>query len=123
MDASTAEKRPAEILFNLGFNKHMQARKVVEFLEIFFVNHKLYAWSIFNKVRRNNENFVRVTNLSEGTRRPDLLKLFWPFGVVSRVYVAINQKTGMSRGFGFVNFVRFTVTNTKLVDSTLNLYF
>ncbi|KAL0335455.1 UNVERIFIED_CONTAM: Eukaryotic translation initiation factor 3 subunit G-B [Sesamum radiatum] len=39
------------------------------------------------------------------TREPDLLELFRPFGAVSRVYVAIDQKTGTSRGFGFVNFV------------------
>ncbi|KAK4348632.1 hypothetical protein RND71_031387 [Anisodus tanguticus] len=55
--------------------------------------------------RRNEENSVRVTNLSEDTREPDLLELFRPFGSVSRVYVAIDQKTGDSRGFGFVNFV------------------
>jgi translation initiation factor 3 subunit G len=55
--------------------------------------------------RRNDENSVRVTNLSEDTREPDLLELFRTFGPVSRVYVALDQKTGMSRGFGFVNFV------------------
>ncbi|KAJ6983051.1 hypothetical protein NC653_026003 [Populus alba x Populus x berolinensis] len=55
--------------------------------------------------RRNEENSVRVTNLSEDTREPDLLELFRTFGPVSRVYVAIDQKTSVSRGFGFVNFV------------------
>ncbi|KAK1320420.1 Polyadenylate-binding protein 2 [Acorus calamus] len=57
------------------------------------------------EMRRRNENSVRVTNLSEDTREPDLLELFRTFGAVSRVYVAVDQKTGMSRGFGFVNFV------------------
>ncbi|CAA3025391.1 eukaryotic translation initiation factor 3 subunit G-like [Olea europaea subsp. europaea] len=55
--------------------------------------------------RRNEENSVRVTNLSEDTREPDLHDLFRPFGNLSRVYVAVDQKTSMSRGFGFVNFV------------------
>lgn len=31
MDASTAEKRAAEILFGLGFNKQMQAKKTRDF--------------------------------------------------------------------------------------------
>lgn len=55
--------------------------------------------------RRNEENSVRVTNLSEDTREADLHELFRTFGHVSRVYVALDQKTGMSRGFGFVNFM------------------
>eukprot|EP01018_Ginkgo_biloba_P036433 Gb_18446 [translate_table: standard] len=54
--------------------------------------------------RRNDENSVRVTNLSEDTREPDLHELFRTFGPITRVYVAVDQKTGMSRGFGFVNF-------------------
>ncbi|KAL6559433.1 hypothetical protein OROGR_004550 [Orobanche gracilis] len=54
---------------------------------------------------RNEENSVRVTNLSEDTREADLHELFRPFGNLSRVYVALDHKTGMSRGFGFVNFV------------------
>ncbi|XP_010325641.1 bZIP transcription factor 17-like [Solanum lycopersicum] len=55
--------------------------------------------------RRNDENSVRITNISENTREADLLELFCPFGHVNGVYVAIDQNTGMSRGFGFVNFV------------------
>ncbi|KAL2927297.1 Eukaryotic translation initiation factor 3 subunit G [Bienertia sinuspersici] len=63
--------------------------------------------------RRNEENRVRVTNLSEDTREDDLHELFIPIGRISWVYVAIDQKnvaidqkTGLSRGFGFVNFAK-----------------
>eukprot|EP00252_Welwitschia_mirabilis_P002445 TRINITY_DN1239_c0_g1_i1.p1 TRINITY_DN1239_c0_g1~~TRINITY_DN1239_c0_g1_i1.p1 ORF type:complete len:303 (-),score=42.07 TRINITY_DN1239_c0_g1_i1:101-1009(-) len=55
--------------------------------------------------RRNDENSVRVTNLSEDTRESDLHELFKPFGNITRVYVAVDQRTGVSRGFGFVNFM------------------
>ncbi|KAK2642218.1 hypothetical protein Ddye_023981 [Dipteronia dyeriana] len=55
--------------------------------------------------RNDEKNCIRVTNLTEDTREPDLLVLFRTFGSVSSVYVAVDQKTGMSRGFGFVNFV------------------
>ncbi|KAL6183178.1 hypothetical protein ACLB2K_044589 [Fragaria x ananassa] len=59
------------------------------------------------KPRRNDENSVRVTNLSEDIREADLRELFEPFGgEVSRVYVALDKETQVSRGFGFVNFVR-----------------
>ncbi|KAG7579283.1 RNA-binding domain superfamily [Arabidopsis thaliana x Arabidopsis arenosa] len=58
-----------------------------------------------NMRSRNEGNSVRVTNLSEGTRGPDLMELFRPLGAVTRCHVAIDHKTSMSRGFGFVNFV------------------
>ncbi|RWW73735.1 hypothetical protein BHE74_00018357, partial [Ensete ventricosum] len=55
---------------------------------------------------RNDENSVRITNLSEDTQEPDLLELIDAFGPVTRIYVAMDQKkTGVSRGFGFINFV------------------
>ncbi|KAK3159312.1 hypothetical protein QOZ80_2AG0148480 [Eleusine coracana subsp. coracana] len=54
--------------------------------------------------RRNDENSVRVNNLSEDTTEPDLRELFGTFGRVTRVYVAVDRQTGASRGFGFVNF-------------------
>ncbi|TVU14869.1 hypothetical protein EJB05_38365 [Eragrostis curvula] len=56
--------------------------------------------------RRNDENSVRVSNLSEDAREPDLLELFCQIGTVTRVYVAVDHRTGASRGFGFVNFAR-----------------
>ncbi|KAI3949339.1 hypothetical protein MKW98_023276 [Papaver atlanticum] len=55
--------------------------------------------------RRNEENSVCVTNLSEDTREPDLLELFGTFGAISHVHVVVDQRTGISRGIGFVNFV------------------
>ncbi|XP_062014754.1 uncharacterized protein LOC133731358 [Rosa rugosa] len=54
---------------------------------------------------RNDENSVRVSNLSEDTRDPDLHELFSPFGAISRAHVVLERDTQVSRGFGFVNFL------------------
>ena len=56
-------------------------------------------------VSRNEENVIRVSNLSEDTHEADLRELFSRFGPPTRVYVAIDHKFGLSRGFGYVNFV------------------
>ncbi|KAF9613933.1 hypothetical protein IFM89_013180 [Coptis chinensis] len=44
-------------------------------------------------------------SIPKDTRELDLQDLFNTFGHVSRVYIAYDHKTGISRGFGFVNFV------------------
>ena len=56
--------------------------------------------------RPRDENSVRVTNLSEDTREPELQVLFRPFGQITRIYVATDRETGESRGFPFINFMR-----------------
>lgn len=55
--------------------------------------------------RGRDDNSIRVTNLSEDTREQDLQELFRPFGAISRIYVAFDRETGLSRGFAFINFV------------------
>jgi translation initiation factor 3 subunit G len=55
--------------------------------------------------RRNDENSIRVNNLSEDTHEADLLELFRTFGPVTRAFVTRDKWTRSSRGFGFVNFV------------------
>ncbi|KAK3034236.1 hypothetical protein RJ639_032171, partial [Escallonia herrerae] len=55
--------------------------------------------------RRNDDNAVRVENLSEDTCDADLKDLFGTFGPVLRAHVVKDYKTGLSRGYGFVNFV------------------
>ncbi|KAF0931125.1 hypothetical protein E2562_002484 [Oryza meyeriana var. granulata] len=55
--------------------------------------------------RRNDENSVRVSNLSEDTHEDDLRELFGSFGPLTRAYVSLDHRTGESRGFGFVSFV------------------
>eukprot|EP01112_Ceratiomyxa_fruticulosa_P008085 TRINITY_DN2097_c0_g1_i2.p1 TRINITY_DN2097_c0_g1~~TRINITY_DN2097_c0_g1_i2.p1 ORF type:complete len:284 (+),score=59.91 TRINITY_DN2097_c0_g1_i2:99-950(+) len=54
--------------------------------------------------RRDEETTVRVTNLSEDTKESDLQELFRPFGPVSRIYLAKDKQSNLSRGFAFVNF-------------------
>lgn len=55
--------------------------------------------------RRNDENSVRVGNLSEDTHDTDLRELFSRFGPLTRVNVVSDRQTGSNKGFGFVNFV------------------
>lgn len=57
------------------------------------------------KTRGRDDNSIRVTNLSEDTREADLQELFGAFGPISRVYVAFDRETGLSRGFAFINYV------------------
>eukprot|EP00123_Amoebidium_parasiticum_P022683 comp9251_c1_seq1/m.4374 comp9251_c1_seq1/g.4374 ORF comp9251_c1_seq1/g.4374 comp9251_c1_seq1/m.4374 type:complete len:293 (-) comp9251_c1_seq1:131-1009(-) len=49
---------------------------------------------------------VRVTNLSEDVREPDLQDLFRPFGTVQRIFLAKDKNTNQSKGFAFVSYLR-----------------
>eukprot|EP00542_Grammatophora_oceanica_P018188 CAMPEP_0194049170 /NCGR_PEP_ID=MMETSP0009_2-20130614/29904_1 /TAXON_ID=210454 /ORGANISM="Grammatophora oceanica, Strain CCMP 410" /LENGTH=345 /DNA_ID=CAMNT_0038695255 /DNA_START=66 /DNA_END=1103 /DNA_ORIENTATION=+ len=55
--------------------------------------------------RNDDMNTIRVTNISENTTEADLQDLFQPFGRISRVYLAKDKETMLSRGFAFVSFV------------------
>ena len=55
--------------------------------------------------RADDLNTIRVTNISENTTEADLQDLFQPFGRISRVYLAKDKETMVSRGFAFVSFV------------------
>jgi translation initiation factor 3 subunit G len=60
----------------------------------------------FKPERRTDDlNTIRVTNISENTTESDLQDLFKPFGRISRVYLAKDKETLVSRGFAFVSFV------------------
>lgn len=48
---------------------------------------------------------IRVSNLSEDTRESDLSDLFRRFGPISRLFLAKDKKTGLSKGFAFISFV------------------
>lgn len=61
--------------------------------------------SAFKPERRDDLNTIRVTNISENTTEADLQDLFQPFGRISRVYLAKDKETLISRGFAFVSFV------------------
>jgi len=55
--------------------------------------------------RRDESATIRVTNLSEDTKESDLSDLFRTFGPISRIYLAKDKITGLSKGFAFINFV------------------
>lgn len=64
------------------------------------------AGSAFKPAGRTDDlNTIRVTNISENTTEADLQDLFKPFGRISRVYLAKDKETLISRGFAFVSFV------------------
>ena len=46
-----------------------------------------------------------MTNLSEDAQEADLYDLFKKFGPISRIYLAKDKITQMSKGFAFVNFI------------------
>jgi len=51
---------------------------------------------------QNDENTIRVTNLSEDATQDDLEELFSPFGSLQRVYVAKDSRTQATKGFFFL---------------------
>ncbi|XP_062203351.1 uncharacterized protein LOC133905550 isoform X2 [Phragmites australis] len=53
-----------------------------------------------------DDRTVCVTNLSEDTSGPGLIKLFGLFGYVTRVYIPVDEKTASGRGVGFVKFAQ-----------------
>jgi len=57
------------------------------------------------RVARDETATIRVTNLSEDTKEADLSELFRPFGPISRIYLAKDKISGLSKGFAFINFV------------------
>ncbi|GKA37019.1 eukaryotic translation initiation factor 3 subunit G-like protein [Tanacetum coccineum] len=62
--------------------------------------------SVLRQQRQQGQATRQPTQLDSMGQQADLNELFSPFGSVSRVYVVMDHKTGMGRGFGFVNFVR-----------------
>jgi len=54
--------------------------------------------------QRDDSATVRVTNISEDTTEDDLRELFRPFGYISRIYLAKDPYTRVSRGFAFISY-------------------
>ena len=53
---------------------------------------------------RDERPTLRVTNLAEEVTEQDLQDLFRPFGPISRLYLAKDHNTGLSKGFAFVSY-------------------
>lgn len=47
---------------------------------------------------------VRVTNLPESITKEELMELVAPFGPVGRIAIPNDRRTGLPRGFAFINF-------------------
>jgi len=71
--------------------------------------------------RQRDENpTIRVSNLAEETSEKDLQDLFKPFGPVSRIYLAKDKNTGISKGFAYITYNRRESAESAL--QTLHRY-
>lgn len=71
--------------------------------------------------RQREENpTIRVSNLAEETSEKDLQDLFKPFGPVSRIYLAKDKNTGISKGFAYITYNRKDSAESAL--QTLHRY-
>lgn len=58
-----------------------------------------------NQQRREDDGCtLRVTNISEDTNEDDLRELFRRFGHTTRIYLAKDRQTHLSRGFAFISY-------------------
>eukprot|EP01127_Copromyxa_protea_P016269 TRINITY_DN47_c0_g1_i2.p1 TRINITY_DN47_c0_g1~~TRINITY_DN47_c0_g1_i2.p1 ORF type:complete len:278 (+),score=84.41 TRINITY_DN47_c0_g1_i2:37-870(+) len=55
---------------------------------------------------QDEESTLRVSNISDETAQDDLYEMFGQFGRLSRVHLVMDKRTGESRGFAFVNYMR-----------------
>ena len=69
---------------------------------------------------RDDGNSVRISNLSEDATENDVQELCRNFGSVRRVYIATDKRTGLPRGFAFVDF--HNKTDALKAIETLNGY-
>lgn len=54
----------------------------------------------------DEEFTLRVSNVSDETTQDDLYEMFQQFGRLHRVHLVMDKRTGESRGFAFVNYLR-----------------
>jgi len=74
-----------------------------------------------SQTRQRDENpTIRVSNLAEETSEKDLQDLFKPFGPVSRIYLAKDKNTGISKGFAYITYNRRESAESAL--QTLHRY-
>lgn len=56
------------------------------------------------RFEEDSANTIRVTNISEDTTEDDLRDLFRSFGTTTRIYLAKDRQTNVSRGFAFITY-------------------
>ena len=64
------------------------------------------TWSSMptRRATRDKQATIRVTNLSKDVKEFDLQKLFKPFGLIQRIYLAKNKCTQQLKGFAFIEY-------------------
>lgn len=63
---------------------------------------------------REDLNTIRVTNLPGEMQDSDIKDLFGPIGRISRIFLARDKYTGISRGYAFVSFEKYEHAQTAV---------
>nr|CAI5854789.1 unnamed protein product [Callosobruchus analis] len=93
-----------------------------------FLNHHLRVEKCDKKAKPDESKAIFIGNLSFDAEEEELWKLFEPCGVISSVRVVRDSRTGMGKGFAYVNFedsdavqLALEMENVKLKDRVLRI--
>ncbi|XP_019865182.1 RNA-binding protein 34 [Aethina tumida] len=89
----------------IKFAKEEDAKKAVEQNGKLFNDHHLRVHLLDSSEKPDETKAIFIGNLSFEAEEDDLWKIFEPCGPIDSIRIVRDRKTGMGRGFAYVNFV------------------